>query len=195
MNILSFFFRFMLFFNFLRKRKNEPCLKIIFTNMAFIVGILYRLSKPQNRLKSCFTFRFFTSYFQSELRNFAISKFRFENDNLLYHLLLLLWGNSSLNPGLFSKPQLIKQEDWIHLIHLNINSLLPNIDELRDKAKKIKAAVISIFEFKLYCTVLEPEIYTENYKILCFDRNRYGGGVACQIRSDMSYKLNPFLPN
>ena len=35
MNILSFFFIFLLSFNLLRKRKNDPCLKIILTSIAF----------------------------------------------------------------------------------------------------------------------------------------------------------------
>ena len=54
MNILSFFF------TFLRKQKNDPHLKIILTSITFLVCILYRLSQPHNKLKSCFTFQFFT---------------------------------------------------------------------------------------------------------------------------------------
>ena len=89
MNILSFVFVFLLSFNFLRKRKNDPRLKIILTSIAFLVCILYRFSKPQNRLKSCFSCQFFTLdsieitnelntlHFQSELSIFSISKFRF----------------------------------------------------------------------------------------------------------------------
>ena len=96
------FFIFLLSFNFLRKRKNHPCLKIILTSISFVVYILYRFLKPQNRVKSCFIFQFFThdtieitnvvniSFFQSELSFFVISKFRFKNDNSLYPLLLLL---------------------------------------------------------------------------------------------------------
>ena len=97
---------------------------------------------------------------------------------------------------------MFKQEEWqafsnrgLHFIHLNINSLLPKIDELRDIVKRTKSAVIGIPESKLVSTVLDPEIYIDNYEILRFDRNRYGGGVACYIRSDISYKLNSFLPN
>ena len=154
MNILPFFFMFLLSFNFLRKRKNDPHLKIILTSIAFSVFILYRFSKPQNRLKSRLTCQFFThdtieitnevntSYFQSELSFFVISKFRFKSDNSFYPLLLLLSGDISLNPGPFTNPQLFKQEDWqrfsnrlLHLIHLNINSLLPKIDELRYSQK------------------------------------------------------------
>ena len=108
-------------------------------------------------------------------------------------------GDISLNPGPLNNPQLFKQEEWqafsnrgLHLIHLNINSLLPKIDELRDIAKRIKATVIGISESKLDSTFLGPEIYIENYEILRFDRNRHGGGVACYIKS---YKLNSFLQN
>ena len=121
MNILSFFFIFLLSFNLLRKRKNDPCLKIILTSIAFLVCILHRFSKSHNRLKSCFTCQFFThdtieitnevntSHFQSELSIFTISKFRFKNDNSFCVLLLLLSGDISLNPG---NPQLFKQEQW-----------------------------------------------------------------------------------
>ena len=48
--------------------------------------------------------------------------------------------------------------------------------------------MIGISESKLDSTVLDPEIYIENYEILRFDRNRHGQGVACYIRSDIWYK-------
>ena len=66
---------------------------------------------------------------------------------------------------------------------------------MRDIAKRTKAAVIGIAESKFDSTVLDPDIYIENYGILRFDRNRHGGGVACYIRSDISYKLNSLLSN
>ena len=187
MNIFSFFI-FLLSFNILRKRKNDPCLKIILTSIAFLVCILYRFSRPQNRLKSCSSCQFFThdtikitnevntSYFQRELRFFAISKFRLKSDNSFYPLLLLLSGDISLNPGPFGNPQLFKPEEWqafsnsgLHLVHLNINSLLLKIDELRDTAKRTKAAVIGVSGSKLDSIVLDPKIYIENYEILRFD--------------------------
>ena len=66
---------------------------------------------------------------------------------------------------------------------------------MREIAKRTKAAVIGISECKLDNTVLDPEIYIENYKIFGFNRNQHGGGVAYYIRSDISYKLNSFLPS
>ena len=79
--------------------------------------------------------------------------------------------------------------------HLNIHSLLPKIDKLTDIAKRTKAAVIDILEFKLDSHLLDSEIYIENFKVLCFNRNQHGERVACYIRSDISYMLNSFLPN
>ena len=66
---------------------------------------------------------------------------------------------------------------------------------MNDKVKRTKAAVIGISESKLDSAVLDPEICIENYEIARFDRNGHGRGVACYIRSDISYKLNYFLPN
>ena len=97
---------------------------------------------------------------------------------------------------------MFKEEEWrafsnrgLHLIHLNVNSLLPKIGELRDITKRTKATVSGISESKLDSTVLDPEIYIDNHEILRFNINRLGGGVLCYIKSDISYKLNSFLPN
>ena len=64
---------------------------------------------------------------------------------------------------------------------------------MREIAKITKSAVICISQSKVKSTVLGSEIYIENYEILRFDRNQQGGGVACYIRSDISYKLNYIL--
>ena len=82
----------------------------------------------------------------------------------------------------------------LHFIHLNINSLLPKIEELRFIAKSTNAAVIGICESKLDASVLEQEINIDNYKILRCDRNRHGGGVACYIGNDLSYNILSVFP-
>ena len=83
----------------------------------------------------------------------------------------------------------------LHFIHLNINSLLPKIEELRIIAKSTNAVIIGISESKLDESVLEPEIEIDNYKILRCDRNRHGGGVACYIRNDLSYNIISVFPS
>ena len=75
----------------------------------------------------------------------------------------------------------------LHLIHLNINSLLPKIDELRDIAKCSSTAVIGITETKLNNTVYDSEVTIGGYSIVQNDINRKGGGVACYIKSNICY--------
>ena len=75
----------------------------------------------------------------------------------------------------------------LHLIHLNINSLLSKIDELRAIAKKSRAAVIGITESKLDESVTDGEINIDGYEVIRSDWNRHGGGVACYIRNDISF--------
>ena len=77
----------------------------------------------------------------------------------------------------------------LHLIHLNINSLLSKIDELREIARKTRATVIGITESKLDGSVLDGEINIDGYELVRSDRNRHGGGVACCIRSDISFNV------
>ena len=77
----------------------------------------------------------------------------------------------------------------LHLIHLNINSLLSKIDELREIARKTRATVIGITESKLDGSVLDGEINIDGYELVRSDQNRHGGGVACYIRSDISFNV------
>ena len=78
----------------------------------------------------------------------------------------------------------------LHFLHLNINSLLLKIDELRHIARLTNAAVIGISESKLDDSVSTSEIQIDEYDLLRCDRNRHGGRVACYIRNDLSYNLN-----
>ena len=66
----------------------------------------------------------------------------------------------------------------LHFIHVKINSLLPKIEELHRIACLSNAAVIGISESKLDNSMLNLEIEIGGYNVLCFDRNRHGGGVA-----------------
>ena len=118
-----------------------------------------------------------------------------------FHLLILLSGNISLDPGLNHQHKLQCLNKWsifkskgLHFIHLNINSLLPKIEEPQITVKSTNAASIGISESKLDESVLEFEIQIDNYKILCCDRNRCGGGVACYIRNYSSYNIISAFP-
>ena len=74
----------------------------------------------------------------------------------------------------------------MHFLHININSILPKVEELRQIAKLSDASIIGISESKLDETVLDGEICIDGYKLIRADRNRNGGGVACYIKSDIA---------
>ena len=82
--------------------------------------------------------------------------------NSFFHLLILLSGDIILNPGPNHQHKLQCLNKWnifksrgLHFIHLNINNLLPKIEELRIIAKSTNAAIIGISDFKLDESVLE----------------------------------------
>ena len=58
------------------------------------------------------------------------------------------------------------RSNGIHLIHLNVYSLLPKIDEIRYIAERTKAAVIGITKSKLGESISHLEIQIENYNSL-----------------------------
>ena len=110
-----------------------------------------------------------------------------------YHLLILLSGDISLNTG---PNQLPDNDDkfepfrkrGLHFLHINVNSLLSKIDELRDVVCHTKPAIVGITESKLHSSVSDQEVNISSYGILRSDRNRYGRGVACyDVRADLCF--------
>ena len=79
----------------------------------------------------------------------------------------------------------------MHFIHLNINSILTKIDEIRYVAKLTNATVIGLSEAKLDNTVLSSELEIEGYDLVRSDKSRRGGGVACFIKNSISYNCKP----
>ena len=118
-------------------------------------------------------------------------------------LILLLSGDIEKNPGpqnLNSNIHNGNNNDWvifrsrgIHLIHLNVNSLLPKIDEIRHIARLSNATVIGLTESKLDDSILDSEIIIEVYNILRSDRNRAGGGVACYVKNNICFDIKDFF--
>ena len=116
-------------------------------------------------------------------------------------MILILSDEINLNPArdYNHHPPNLKERDifkisGFHLLHVNINSLLPKIDELRYAAKLINAAVRGIIELKLDNKILDSEIQIDNYQILRCDRNKNMGGVSCYLRNDLSYIEKNTLP-
>ena len=111
-------------------------------------------------------------------------------------MILLLSDNISLNPVPVHEGILQRLNKWnafktrgLHSIQLNINSLLPKIKELRVHTKSTIAGVIGICESKRDASVLEQEISTKNYKIICCDRKRHGRSIAYYINNDFSCNI------
>ena len=77
----------------------------------------------------------------------------------------------------------------LHFCHLNVNSLLSKIDEIRDISNRIKPAVLDITVSKLDSSVTNSEVNINGYSIIRNDRNRNGGGVACYIRNDLCFNI------
>ena len=116
-----------------------------------------------------------------------------------FTLILLLSGNISLNPGPPNNSQ-IDGLSWnelekkgLHFLHINVNGLLPKIDEIRFIAKKSKATVIGINETRLDGTIFGAEIYIEDYNIVRCDRDKKDGGVTCYIEHDICFSTKNIL--
>ena len=110
----------------------------------------------------------------------------------------MLSGDVNLNPG--PQVNVQQQNKWdifkkrgLHFLHLNINSLLPKIEDLRSIAKLTHAAIIGISETKLDKTVFDSEVLIEGYDLIRKDRNRNGRGVACYVRNDLCYNSKKFF--
>ena len=77
--------------------------------------------------------------------------------------------------------------------HLNIRSLVKNIDQFRLYLHKQQFDVICINETRLDATVPNHEVGINGYEIVRKDRNRNGGGVAIYLRNSINYKIKEEL--
>ena len=60
----------------------------------------------------------------------------------------------------------------LHFLHINVNSVLPKIDELKLIANKSNATILGISETKLDKTIMDSELNIEGYDLIRSDRNR-----------------------
>ena len=133
---------------------------------------------------------------------FALNKLKIKRSECFkfYHLILLS-GDVSLNPGPSQYPPYNddKFEPFhkrgLHFLHLNVNSLLSKIDELRDVVGHIKPSILGITESKIDSFASDQEVNISGYSILRSDRNRYGGGVACYVRADLCFNRRNVFSN
>ena len=81
------------------------------------------------------------------------------------------------------------QRKGLHFLHLNVDSLLPKIDEVKLIANKSNATILGISETKLDKTIMDSELHIEGYDLIRSDRNRHDGGVACYIKKERHYNV------
>ena len=152
--IVLFVFSFILLF-LLLPHKRDLRLKACISTIFLFFCISHFSSKkslssyPENTLKNITTSEFFTYEFIKasnfvnmvcfnwELNRFYFSKLMYWNNKNYFRLLLLVSGDISLNPGPIDSSQQCNNDLWVvfkkrghHFVHININSLLPKIDEL-----------------------------------------------------------------
>ena len=149
------------------------------------------------------------------LSYYALSKVYLHKHKSYFRIILLLSGDINLNPGpnadvlpfsneSFSNDESqifpgsddgnLNFEKWavfkkkgLHFLHIDINSLLPKIDELRYLTNLSNTSIVGIGETKLYDSISSSEIEIEDYDLLRLDRSRRGGGVACYIKKSLAY--------
>ena len=209
-NILAFYILISLFSCVLHRKGKFTIAKLIINFLVFFFfcpnGNILNRSKI-GELKNCPNKSFFTietiktanhissSNMRINLCLFALNKLQIkEKQNLkFYKYLILLSGDISLNPGPNQNFSISdnKFEPFckrgLHFLHININSLLSKIDELRDIVSRTKPAVLGITESKLDSSVNDQEVCISGYNLIRNDRNRNGGGVACYIRNDLCF--------
>ena len=164
----------------------------------------------QQRLKALQKFAFFTpeslsvlndlsiDHQTNMLRHLSLKKIVYRNNHNYFNIILLLSGDINLNPG----PATTNNHSWdvfknrgLHIIHLNINSLLPKIDEIRNIARKSNLSVIGLSETKLDDSVFDAEVNIEGYNLVRSDRNRHGGGIACYVKQHLSFDVKSYFSN
>ena len=70
--------------------------------------------------------------------------------------------------------------------HLNVNSLLSKIEELRTLAFNTSISVLGITETKLDNTVSIEELKIDGYSLSWSYKNN-GGGIACYVKNDIAH--------
>ena len=70
---------------------------------------------------------------------------------------------------------------------MNINSLLPITNELREIVKTSSPTVIGITKTKIDNTINDSEISIDGYWAIRHDQNRKGGGVVCYVTNNIYY--------
>ena len=77
----------------------------------------------------------------------------------------------------------------IKISHLNIRTLLPNLDQIRSLISNERIHILCLNETRLDHTISDSEISIPGFSVFRNDRDRHGGGVAVYISNSLSYSV------
>ncbi len=102
-------------------------------------------------------------------------------------------NNSSTTPSknhVNTPPNVVfdNHEKGLKVCHLNAQSLIPCLDELKLWLKNNPYQIITLSETWLDGSVHDTEVNIPGYNIERKDRNRHGGGVAVYVKDDIRYE-------
>ena len=84
----------------------------------------------------------------------------------------------------------------LKFVHLNIRSLLRNIDEIKLFLQCNEVHILALNETFLDESIFDSEVNIDNFHLLRKDRNRHGGGVAVYIHNSLSFEVIDYsIPN
>ena len=81
----------------------------------------------------------------------------------------------------------------IKVAHLNVRTLLSNIDEIRLLLSSHNIHILCVNETRLDTSISDQEIHVDGFSVLRKDRNRSGGGVAVFVSNSISYSVKDNL--
>ena len=81
----------------------------------------------------------------------------------------------------------------IHFKHLNVNSFLSKIEELRTLAFHTNISLLRITEIKHWNAVSNEALKIDGFNLLWSDRNITGGGVAYYIKNNIGHNRQSII--
>ena len=119
--------------------------------------------------------------------------------DITYHLLIA--GDVHSNPGpqssaesnistdssAQSNPYQCFQRRGLNFLHLNTQSIIPKLSEIRLIVEQCRAAAFCVTETWLDASCTDDEVKNDGYLIIRRDRNSNGGGVCMYIRTDLAF--------
>ena len=114
---------------------------------------------------------------------------------------MLFSGDISLNPEpnrtnhQLTENLKVFRNRGLHFLHLNTNSLLPKIDDLREIVKASNSKVVGITESKLDDSINDCEICIEGYNIIRRDQNTKGEDMVCYVSTKICFNAKNCILN